>query len=290
MGGIGFGGLDSPGIPILRNILHEFKVECIYDHDTAKSELFPGIPFVDEPFRLGSKCSIIFACFRTEAESAAFIAGQKGVLSTMSAGGIIVNLSSTGHSFAKEMAFICGESGKSYIEAPFIGDSKEALDRNIVSLVSGDRSIYSRVEAVISSYSREKYFLTSPHGAIKMKLLLDQLAATILATTMEVYVAAERLGIGREDALKIIGESNGTSKILQTKVDTISREDFVPGVTLSNMVQSMSGIDELSHDPGMSMPISSVANSIYRSAMLLGLGNLDYSAVLKAFRHMDGRL
>lgn len=290
MGGIGFGGLDSLGIPILRNILTGFKVECIYDQDKAKSELFPNILFVDEPFRLGSKCSIIFACFRTESECFAFLAGQKGVLSTMQAGGIIVNISSTGYTFAKEMAIMCGESGKYYIEAPFIGDSRDALNRNIVSLVSGDHRSYSRIEAVISSYSREKYFLTSPHGSTKMKLLLDQLAATVLASTMEVYVAAERLGISREDALKIIGESNGASRILQTKADTISREDFVPGVPLRTLVQSMSGIDELSRDPGMSMPVSSVANSIYRSAMLLGLGNLDYSAVLKAFRHMDGRL
>lgn len=290
MPGIGFGGLGSVGIPILKNIISEFKVDCIYDRDAGKSALFPSIPFVEEPFRLGSKCSIIFACFQDDSESAMFISGQKGILSTMSPGGIIVNLSPTSYSFAREISLQCSGSGRYYIEAPFLGEPRDALQKNLVSMVSGDRESYGKVEQVISSYSREKYFLPAPHGSIKMKLLLDQLSATVLASTLEIYVAAERLGISRGDAMRMILESPGSSRVLESREATISREDFVPGAMLKSMVKTMSGMDDLSLDPGMSLPISSVSNSIYRSAMLLGLGNLDFSAVLKALRHMDGRL
>jgi 3-hydroxyisobutyrate dehydrogenase len=290
MAKIGFAGLGRMGIPVLRNISRKFQVDGIYNRNSEKSVLFPGIKFYDEPYRLASACDIIFVCLSGDSACPSFFMGERGLFSTIRANSIVVNLSTTSVPLAAELSLRCSEAAVNYLEATMLGDVKAAMDARITSLVSGDQAVYGKVSEIIDAYSSQKHFLASPHGSVKMKLIADQLAATILASSLESFVAAERLGIQREKAMEILSQGPCYSEILNMKKDTIMKAEFLPGTTLRDLTKSMRGLEDMAAEPGLSMPISSVSNSIYRSAMLLGLGNLDYSAVLKAFLHLDGRL
>ena len=290
MAKIGFAGLGRMGIPILRNISRKFQVDGVYNRNSEKAVLFPEIKFYDEPYRLASACDIIFVCLTGDSACYSFFLGERGLLSTIKANSIVVNLSTTSVSLAAELSVKCTEAAVNYLEATMLGDARMAMERQITSLVSGDQASYGKVSGIIDAYSSQKHFLASPHGSVKMKLIADQLSATILASSLESVVAAERLRIPRDKAIEILSQGPCSSDILNLKKDTILKAEFLPGTSLRDLTCSMKGVEELSAEPGLSMPIASVSNSIYRSAMLLGLGNLDYSAVLKAFLHLDGRL
>jgi 3-hydroxyisobutyrate dehydrogenase and related beta-hydroxyacid dehydrogenases len=290
MAKIGFAGLGRMGIPILRNISRKFEVDGVYNRNSEKAVLFPGIKFYDEPYRLASACDIIFVCLTGDSACYSFFLGERGLLSTIRANSIVVNLSTTSVSLAAELSVRCTAAAVNYLEATMLGDVRMAMERRITSLVSGDQASYGKVSEIIDAYSSQKHFLASPHGSVKMKLIADQLSATILASSLESIVAAERLGIPREKSMEIISQGPCSSEILSLKKETVMKGEFLPGTSLRDLTRSMRGVEDLSAEPGLSMPISSVSNSIYRSAMLLGLGNLDYSSVLKAFLHLDGRL
>ena len=288
MSDLGFIGLGKMGLPILRAIMEKFEVRAVYNRTKSKSSGLQGVKIVDEPFSVGSSCNIIFAVLSDDAACEGIFFGEKGLSRTIRPHSLVVNLSTVSPDFSLYASRKFQEIHCTYLEAPVLGSTALAEAKNLVSLVSGPENAYKTVSSVIETYSSRVFYMPQPGNAIKMKLITNMAMAVNLAAAGEALLLAEKAGIKKDMALDILGNSGAESRIVTMKSDTIKEGTYEPEFLLRDMVKDLSYASTLSRALSSPIPIGSSAMQYYIAAMSIGLGNLDFSSVVRSFRFLIG--
>lgn len=289
MSDIGFAGLGRIGLPILNRIRSKFAVKAVYNRNRSKAEGLEGIRVVEEPFHLGTNCNIIFLALSDDAACESVIFGQNGIARTLRPRSLVVNLSTVSHQFAVSAIRRLQENMCSYLEAPVQGGTTMAAEGELTSFVSGPEEAYKTVSAVIDTYSSRVIQFKQPGTATKMNLISNMVAAVNLAAVGEAMVMAGKAGITPESAIEALENSSSASQVLSAKKETILSDAYETEFSLNDMAKSLGYSDELSRALNSPITMSSAASQFYTAAMSIGLGNLDFSSVMRAFRFMIGR-
>lgn len=286
---IGFIGLGRMGIPIVSRIHSSLGVYGLYNRTRSKTAIFPSIKSFDEPFQMGSTCDVILMSLSGDEACESVMFGERGLDKTLVPGAIIVNLTTVSLGFAQSAGRRIAQKGGIYLDAPVLGSVDLALDGQLLTMVSGDRELFTRVEAILKTFSGKVMYLGVSGNAVKMALIANLVAATNLAVAAEAIVAAENAGISKDNAMEAILLGNAQSRILEVKRKSLTDEQFVPGMELESMMRNLRyGID-MAEKTGSPIPLESSAFQYYLAALSIGLGRLDYSAVLRSFRFLSGK-
>ena len=288
MSDLGFIGLGKMGLPILRAIMEKYEVKAVYNRTKSKAAALQGVKVAEEPFSVASSCNIIFAILSDDNACENIFFGEKGIARTIRPQSIVVNLSTVSPEFglSAERRFL--ELKCSYIEAPVLGSTALARERKLVSLVSCPEELYKTVSGVIGTYSARVFHLPKAGSAIKMKLITNLIMAVNLAAAGEAILLAEKAGIHKDLALDIIGSSGAESRIVALKSGTIKAGTYEPEFLLKDMVKDLMYASNLSRNLSSPIPMGSNALQYYLAAMSIGLGNLDFSSVVRSFRFLIG--
>ncbi len=288
MSELGFIGLGKMGLPVLRAIMEKFEVRAVYNRTKSKASGLQGVKIVDEPFSLGSSCNIIFAILSDDIVCESVFFGEKGLSRTIQPQSLVVNLSTVSPDFSQYASRKFQELHCAYLEAPVLGNTGLAGAKKLVSLVSGPENAYKTVSSVIDTYSSKVFYMPQPGSAIKMKLISNMVMAVNLAAAGEAILLAEKSGIKKDIALDILGNSGAESRIVTLKSDTIKAGTYEPEFLLKDMVKDLSYASGLSKSLSTPIPMGSGAMQYYIAAMSIGLGNLDFSSVVRSFRFLVG--
>ena len=96
------------------------------------------------------------------------------------------------------------------------------------------------------------------------------------------------MGMNREQVMDILSVSSAGSAVLGIKREPLLKEDFIPTFLLNHEIKDINYALELARDSRISLPMGGLTSQIYASASSIGYGNLDMSAVIKAFRRING--
>ena len=289
MSEIGFLGLGRMGMPILKRISSRFKVKMAYNRNKGKAAGLSGIKIADEPFQVGSGCEIIFIMLADDEACESVMFGENGLTRTLKPQSVVVNLSTVSLDFSLSASRRLGANMCRYIDAPVLGSTKMAENGTLTSLVSGPETAYNSVSKILKAYSEKVFYLGSQGNAVKMKLVSNLVLAVNMATIGEALLLSEKSGVKKELALEILERSGGNSSILGLKKETMISETFEPVFALKDMVKDLRYISELSSSLSSPAVLANSAEQFYLAAQSIGLGNLDFSSVIRAFRFLVGR-
>ncbi len=289
MSEIGFLGLGKMGNPILKRISSKFKVKMAYNRNKGKTAALSGIRIADEPFQVGSSCEIIFVMLSDDQACESVIFGENGLTRTLKPQSIVVNLSTVSLDFSISASRRLAANMCRYVDAPVLGNTDMAENGRLTSLVSGPEQAYNSISKILEAYSEKIFYLGSQGNAVKMKLVSNLVLAVNMATIGEALLLSEKSGIKKELALDILEKSGGNSSILELKKETMLSETFEPTFSLKDMVKDLRYISELSSNLSSPAVLGNSAEQFYLAAQSIGLGNLDFSSVIRAFRFLVGR-
>ncbi|MCW6168738.1 MAG: NAD(P)-dependent oxidoreductase [Thermoplasmatales archaeon] len=281
---IGFVGTGKMGSRIISRILQKYEVTGAYNRTKEKLNQFPSLRQYQTPALLAAENDIIFIMLTDDNACGEVVFGEDGILSTIRPKSIIVNLSTVSYKFAVSCASALSEHAVHYLDCPVLGSIIPAEQGKLTALVSGEEDIFNIVKGVIETFSSHVLFLGPAGNAIKGKLANNLLMATNFVVASEAILFLEKSGFKREIALDILLNGGGSSKALESKVDDIKSEDFIPQFTLNHIVKDIRYGEELCNSANFPMLSMASALQIYNIAESMGLGNLDYSAVFKSFR------
>lgn len=289
MSDIGFVGLGRMGLPILKRISSRFKVRMAYNRTRDKAEGLEGIRVANEPFQVGSSCDIVFLMLSDDKACESVIFGDNGLKRAMKPQSILVNLSTVSHSFSLSASRRLAENMCRYIDAPVLGSTDLAEAGELTSLVSGPEKSYKAISEILESYSKKVFYLGSQGNAVKMKLVSNMVLAVNMAAVGEALLLSEKSGVDKETALNILENSGGESRVLKMKKETMVSETFEPVFSLKDMVKDLRYASELTSTLSSPAVLGKSAEQFYLAADSIGLGNLDFSAVIRTFRFLIGR-
>lgn len=291
MDGIGFIGLGKMGVPILKNVMKKHSVVGVYNRTASKAHPYAALELkiFEDPWEVAMKCDIILMMLSDSAAVNDVMLGKKGLLENLGKGKIVLDLSTIRPEDSLTIAEKVRSRGAEYLDVPVIGSVPVAETGSLVTLVGGDEESFAKVKPVIDSFSSKVFYLGQNGLGLRAKLANNLLMGANLAVLCESLLFAEKLGIQRETMIEILTSGAASSRILELKKESLVDEDFVPQFLLSHEFKDLNYALEMAKDAKEPLPLSAAASQFYSAAMTIGLGNLDFSAVMRAFKTLRGK-
>ena len=198
----------------------------------------------------------------------------------LSAGQIIIDTSTGDPSSAEALGAALAKQGAHYLDATVSGSSAQVADGSAVLMVGGEDSAFAACGGLFAQLGA-RTFHTGPCGSgAKMKLVTNLVLGLNRAALAEGLAFAWDLDLDPVLTLEIMRGSMAYSRIMDTKGEKMISADFTPQARLS---QHLKDVRLMLAATKMKLPLSDAHRALLEKAEALGCGDLDNSAIIKAY-------
>ena len=215
---LGFVGLGRMGGPMARRLLaagYELTVTDTSDAAMAALEK-DGAKRAASPREVADAADIVLTSLPTPAIVKAVALGENGIAEGGRAT-IMLDVSTTGPSTAREVAQGLSQKGKQWVDCPVSGGIKGATEGTLALMVSCPSETYETVEPVIANFGKTFHVGEEAGQAQVVKLANNMLAAAAIFLTAEAMAMGVKAGVDASTMLDIINLSTGRNSASQDK-------------------------------------------------------------------------
>jgi 3-hydroxyisobutyrate dehydrogenase len=278
---IGFLGLGIMGSGMVKNLLDSGHHVTVWNRTPEKCRdlVQAGAAEAMTPGDVVADCDITFSCIADPQTVKDLVFGNCGVLSEMTDSKSYVEMTGidadTSQDIAEAINLKCGR----YLEAQIQGSKSEARSGTLVVLAAGDRSLYEDCQSCFQAVSKNSFFLGEVGMASKMNLVIQAMSGVVLAGLAEGVALGDRAGLKPTDILDILKLTSLDCPLVRDKVQAFIDGGFVTQQPLRHLQKDLNLTMGLSQQLELPLPMTAVANEVFKHAKKLGYGEHDTSAV-----------
>ena len=191
------------------------------------------------------------------------------------AGQIILDTSTGDPADAAQLGAELRERGVMYLDATISGSSAQVLRGEVTAMVGGDEHAYKQCSDIFSSFARDTIHTGVCGTGAKMKLVTNLVLGLNRAALAEGLAFAKEIGVSSEKALEALTRSMAYSRIMDTKGPKMITGDF--------SLQHLKDVRLILAASSKELPLSEAHRALLEKAEALGFGDLDNSAILRAY-------
>jgi 3-hydroxyisobutyrate dehydrogenase-like beta-hydroxyacid dehydrogenase len=219
---IGFVGLGHMGGNMAARFLGAGHRVCgeAQSKDKAQELVDQGLAWLETPREVAASAAVLFTSIPNDAVLQEVASGPDGILAGLAPGKTWVDVSAVSPRVSREVAERVAGTGAVMLDAPVSGSVPQVQSGTLTIMVGGDSEAYDRVEPLLRELGTPTHVGANGQG-LMLKLAINiSLAVQVLALS-EGLVLAERDGVDRELALKVMTESPIGSPMLKARVPLI---------------------------------------------------------------------
>jgi 3-hydroxyisobutyrate dehydrogenase len=181
------------------------------------------------------------------------------------------------------------EYGISFLNTPVMGGPTAALNGSLIPIVSGEKPSFDRIRTILENLGNPIYYIgDKPGTANAIKLSLNLNIALIAAALSEGLVLASRFEMEPNLYLKILNSTYFKTDTSENKGNKMINDNYPPSFYLKNMRKDLSLILEAAKDKDISLPVTNSVFQLFDYGFKMGLGDLDYTAIYKLIKKLNG--
>ena len=289
VGVIGLGMMGSRMAIRLLNTGHQISV---YNRDMVKARPFAkisGVTILKTPRDVALNCDFILICITDFDALKDVCFGKNGIVAARRKELIIANSSTISPEQSKYCAERLRQKEIDLIGMPVMGGPAAAEKGELVPIVSGPKAAFLKVKPIIGKLAKSVFYIGEDAGwANVVKLALNLNIALIAGALSEGIILVKAADIKPEIFIEILNTTYFTTGLSRNKGPKMVKNDFEPSFYLKNMLKDLELTTSTSQSIGISLPLTSVAQQIYRTANNMGYSELDYTALTAFMATING--
>src|SRR5436190_13623423 len=279
---IGFIGLGIMGSRMAANLQKCGHSMTLYNRTREKAEplLSRGAAWADSPAALANQSDIIFTMLAhpDAVEDAAL--GAEGFLPHLTPGRMWIDCSTVNPSFSRKMTAEAQALGIRFLGAPVTGSKGQAADGKLVFWVGGEAADLEVCRPLLQCMGNRIVYCGGQGMGASLKMVMNQLLGTMMATFAEGLVLGESLGLSRQVLFEALLNGPAAAPFLAVKRERIEKDDYgVADFPLRWLQKDLHLASVSAYETGVAMPLTNLAKEIYRFAIRAGAGDKDISAI-----------
>jgi 3-hydroxyisobutyrate dehydrogenase len=275
--GIMGGGMAS------RLLSMKFSV-TVYNRTRERAEKYaPSGAFVaGTPREASARADVVIVMVADDVASRGIWLGPDGALAGAAPGTLLVDSSTISVSWVKELAAAAAQKQCEFLDAPVTGTKPHAASGELFFMVGGSAAGLNRAREVLSALGREVLHLGPNGSGALIKLINNFVCGVEAASFSEAMALVSASGLDREKCISVLGNSALASPLIKRMLTSMGTNDFTPNFPLTLMAKDIGyAINEASR-LGVPLQTALPALEVFKHAMEKGLGDQDFSAVVKA--------
>ena len=207
------------------------------------------------------------------------------MLPSLKASALVIDMSSTRQSEAKEVAGLLASRQIAFLDAPVSGGVVGAEAGTLAIMVGGSEDDFKRAEPVFKVMGRPT--LVGPNGAGQVAKLCNQLiVGGTVAIVAEAMLLAEAGGADPAAMRAAIRGGFAESRILEVHGQRMLDRNFKPGGQIKSQAKDHVNIMAAAEDAGLQLPLTALVADLF-DGLLATHESADQAAALLALEELN---
>jgi 3-hydroxyisobutyrate dehydrogenase-like beta-hydroxyacid dehydrogenase len=287
---ISYLGLGTMGSGMTSNLLKAGYKLTVWNRNAEKCEPFvrKGAGVADTPADAARDADLLMYCLSNDEAVEDVVFSAKGILSGIKEGQIAVDMSTVLPATSLREHEAYAKRGADFLDAPVFGSRQESADAKLWIMAAGNKAIFEKVKPVLEHLGQTIHYLGKNGNAAAMKLVGNLIVALELEALAEGLVLAQKAGLDLSTVMEVVKVADFRSPLLVSNGRNILKRDFSPSFALKLMLKDADLIAKFSESLESPTPALPVVQKNLESAVALGFGEENASALIKSLEKEAG--
>ena len=261
-----------------------------YNRTRAKAEwlIERGMAWADSPREVAQGSDATFIMVSDSAALESVTLGADGVVSGLSAGKLVIDMSTISPDVSRAVAARVRAAGADMVDAPVSGSPLTLEQGKLSMMVGGDPATFDRVKPFLEDIG-PKVTHVGPNGlALSMKIAINLSLAVQMLAFSEGVLLAEKSGIPRATAVDVMTHSVIASPMIQYRGPFVLERPGEAWFNVRMMQKDLTLALDMGRQLHVPLPTTTVTSDFLMAARDAGLSDEDFAAVFQLLAQMSG--
>lgn len=287
---VGFVGLGLMGEPMARNLLEAGYELIVYNRSPQKSQ-----PLVDSGAQraagveeVARSADAVITMLPGPPEVREVIAGERGLIGAACEGTLILEMSTSSPTLARELAGHAGQRGIGMLDAPVSGGDVGARLGSLSIMAGGPEEEFVRARPLFDVLGETVVHVGEAGAGQTVKAANQVVIALVIEAVSEALTLGTRAGVEPGKVLDALSGGMASSKVVDIKREKLLSHDFQPGGKVESQYKDLGIVLQTAREYGVPLPLTALVDQMYAALMARGRGWQDHSALLTLLEEWSG--
>jgi 3-hydroxyisobutyrate dehydrogenase len=284
----GWIGIGVMGRWMCQHLLNKGYSATVYNRtqEKAKDLLAAGAAGADSPKAVAQRSDVIFAIVGFPRDVREVFLGSQGALAGAAPGSVLVDMTTSEPSLAREIYEAARARGVASLDAPVSGGDVGARNAALSIMVGGDTEALDAVRPLLECMGKTIVYQGGAGAGQHTKMVNQILIASNMIGVCEALLYGKKAGLDLKTVLQSVSGGAAGSWSLTNLAPRIIDGNFEPGFFVEHFLKDMGISLEEAKRMGLSLPGLSLAHKLYQAVQAQGLGRKGTHALMLALEQL----
>ena len=287
--GIGWIGTGVMGRWMCEHCMDAGFSATVYNRTIGKTDPLreKGATVASSPKEVAENSDVVFTIVGFPADVREVILGDDGALGGIAPGGIIVDMTTSEPSLAKEVYDAGQAKGVHCIDAPVSGGDVGAREARLSIMIGGDEAAVEAVDPLFQAMGKNITHLGPAGSGQHTKMVNQILISTTMIGVVEGLLYGHKAGLDLDTVIAAVGAGAAGSWSINNLGPRIVKRNFDPGFFVEHFIKDMGiALDEAKR-MDLSLPGLALAHQLYLAVKAQGHAKLGTHALALALESLN---
>jgi 3-hydroxyisobutyrate dehydrogenase len=271
---IGWIGTGVMGRWMCQHTINKGFKATVYNRtrDKAQPLIDLGAAFADSPKAVAERSDIIFAIVGFPKDVREVFLGTSGALAGSKPGTILVDMTTSEPSLAKEIYAAAKTKGVFALDAPVSGGDVGAKNAALSIMIGGDKEIVDAVTPIFEAMGKTIVHQGGAGAGQHTKMVNQILISSNMIAMCEGLLYGYKAGLDLETVFKSVSVGAAGSKALEVLGPRILARNFEPGFYVEHFIKDMGIALAEAERMNLCLPGLALAKQLYEAVRAQGYG------------------
>lgn len=246
-----------------------------------------GAKAAASPKAVAEQSDIVFAIVGFPKDVREVFLGSDGALAGSKAGTVLVDMTTSEPSLAKEIYEAAKAKGVASLDAPVSGGDVGAKNAALSIMIGGEKDVVAAVQPVFEAMGKTIIHQGAAGAGQHTKMVNQILISSNMIAVCEGLLYGYKAGLDLETVFKSVSVGAAGSKALEVLGPRMLARNFEPGFYVEHFIKDMGIALAEAEKMNLALPGLGLAKQLYEAVRAQGYGRKGTHALLMALEHLN---
>ena len=286
---IGWIGTGVMGRWMCEHAMKKGFAATVFNRSREKAQplLDAGATFADTPKAVAENSDVVFAIVGFPKDVREVFLGADGALAGSKPGTVLVDMTTSEPSLAKEIFAAAKAKGVHALDAPVSGGDVGAKNAALSIMIGGDKEVVDAVSPIFEAMGKTIIHQGGAGAGQHTKMVNQILISANMIAVCEGLLYGHKAGLDLETVFKSVSVGAAGSKALEVLGPRMLARNFEPGFYVEHFIKDMGIALAEAEKMNLSLPGLALAKQLYEAVRAQGYGRKGTQALLLALETLN---
>lgn len=284
---IGFIGLGIMGRPMALNLKKAGHEILVPERASLTAEIRAAATVLADATAVARAAELVILMLPDTPDVEQVLFGANGVADGLSAGKLVIDMSSIDPLATKRFAERIAGLGCHYLDAPVSGGEVGAKQATLTIMVGGPEAAFRRAEPLFAAMGKSITHIGTENGAGQICKVANQIVVALnIEAVAEALLFASRAGADPARVRAALLGGFAASRVLEVHGQRMLDHSFAPGFRVRLHQKDLNLALSAARQLGLALPNTASAQQLFSAVVAHGGADRDHAAMLEALEEL----